>query len=530
MKQIIFFILSIISIENLSAEILTVTNTNDYGSGSLRSLANIANSGDSIIFDKSLAGKTIELQGGINLSWGVSVSGKNASVILSGGNRNGIFSGGKSIDNLTFINAPTAISNCPLVFDCTFKNCKFIKSPLEPYGTAIDGGAISSIYSSITVTNCTFENNTADHGGAICSFNSLIVTNCIFKNNISFEGGGAIFSGDSLTVTNCIFENNTTANYGYGGAISSNGTTTITECKFSNNTAGGYGGAICSQSSYDCSLTVSNCTFESNTSNYEGGAIYSNHYPSTIPSTVTNCTFKDNTAEGRGGAIFAYFLTVTNCTFKDNSVNSSIPDGGGAIYGCAIKGNIFIDNKIMPLNILNDVRDCGSLGYNVYTSNQNTVFSQSTDYRYTGSEALLVSLGNYGGNTATMPINTAIPNWETIVRRVPVSTERTTDQRGLPVPTTGLVCAGAVEMQANEHYTGIADIKKEQINVFPNPASDIIHLVLEDNSNVQVYDAFGKLIKEQSCKTGKNEINISDFPQGLYLLNVNGKTSKIIKK
>ena len=87
----------------------------------------------------AVAGKTIELQSAISIGRGISISGKNASVILSGRNQNGIFSGGKSIDGLTFINAKTAISGSSLIFDCTFKDNI--------------GGAISG---SSSVTNCTF--------------------------------------------------------------------------------------------------------------------------------------------------------------------------------------------------------------------------------------------------------------------------------------------------------------------------------------------------------------------------------------
>jgi predicted outer membrane repeat protein len=48
-------------------------------------------------------------------------------------------------------------------------------------------------------------------------------------------GGGAIFSGNTLTVTNCTFTNNS-ANVGEGGAILSSGTLTVTNSTFSETT------------------------------------------------------------------------------------------------------------------------------------------------------------------------------------------------------------------------------------------------------------------------------------------------------
>jgi len=184
----------------------------------------------------------------------------------------------------------------------------------------------------------------------------------------------------------------------------------------------------------------------------------------------------------------------------------------------------------MPDNILNDVKSCKSLGYNVYASNQSTVFSEPTDYRYIDTLSLLLPLGDYGGDTPTMLINTSVPDWETIVRRVPVSSDRTTDQRGFSLPITGLACAGSVEMLSGVDYSGINEVKMGSVNVYPNPASDVIHFILNDNSEALLYDASGKLVKEQSGKTGSNEININDLSQGIYFLNVDGKTTKIIKK
>jgi len=169
-----------------------------------------------------------------------------------------------------------------------------------------------------------------------------------------------------------------------------------------------------------------------------------------------------------------------------------------------------------------------SLEYNVYTSNQNTVFTSPTNYRYTG-QSLLMFLGDYGGSTTTMPINTAISDWETIVKRVPVDTSRTTDQRGLPVPTTGLACAGAVEMQAGEHYTSLIETRKEQISIFPNPVSDSFRIGgIEENTLVTVLDMVGKTVLQQTVNRGES-VAVGRLPKGVYLIVVKGKTLKMIK-
>jgi len=572
---------------NLSAEILTVTNINDSGTGSFRRMVEIANSGDSIIFDKSLAGQTLVLQTGIFPTTSISISGKNASVIISGG---GI--SGSIIDNLTFINS--GIGDCDLISDCIFDNCtggsnygmigslggssQIINCLFEnTKGTVIYDGysnsysvTISNCHfinntntnngiivsstnnnsSNITITDCTFENDTTQ---GIINYENVKITNCTFKNNagpyavncsngnftvtdctFSNNAGGAIVGNGNIT--NCTFENNTTTS-GYGlSAIAGGGN--ITNCTFNNNSANNGGAIYCSYpcNIIDCTFNNNNATALSSSSYLDlegyGGAINCVDNMGYISYYITNCTFENNNATWYGGAIYGNNFNITNCTFCNNSASN-----GGAIYNnnyssplVGLKGNLFVNNKIIPDNILNDVYNVTSIGYNVYTSNQNTVFSQSTDYRYTGTQSLLVSIGSYGGDTPTMPINTSVPNWESIVRRVPVSTDRTTDQRGLPLPKTGLVCAGAVEMQSNEHYTGINEIKKESVDVYPNPTSGVIHFILNDNSEVQLYDTSGKLVKEQAGKIGSNEISINDLPKGTYFLNANGQTTKIMKK
>lgn len=514
---------------NVSAEILTVTNTDDSGTGSLRRMVELANNGDSIIFDKSLAGKTIELQSDISTSNSISISGKNASVIFSGAK----LSGGKIIDNLTF--DKSGIQDCSLISDCIFRNCtnsaisssvdaNITNCTFENNSATYNGGAISSEYSSCFVNNCTFKNNIANFkGGAIYNYSMYPrslnppISNCIFENNSAGDSGGAIYTGTYATaITDCKFENNNATN---GGAIFSSYYSSVTNCTFENNIAGDSGGAFSSSAYY----SIINCTFENNSAT-DGGAISSFY---TSP-PITNCTFENNNATEYGGAIYGSGFSTNYCTYSNNSANN-----GGAIYaanpdGISLTGNIFANNKIMPDDILNDVKSGKSLGYNVYTSNQNAVFSESTDYRYTGTESLLVPLGDYGGDTQTMPINTSVSDWETIVRRVPVSSDRTTDQRGFTLPTTGLLCAGSVEMQSGGDFTDLNEIK-ESVNVYPNPTSDNVHFILDENSEVQLYDVSGKLVKEQSGKIGNNEININDLPQGIYFLKANGKITKIMK-
>lgn len=334
----------------------------------------------------------------------------------------------------------------------TVTNCMFTENISTKYGGAIfsTGTANPSSYTYSTFTtlqNSNFENNKVEGTGIVYSEN-LTSTDCIFRKN---TGGGVIYSRASLIsnslITNCYFEENFGSTirmrlFNKEGCI-------ITHCTFVYNIAES-GGAILCENVNTGNLSIMNSTFKGNTAD-KGGAIY---FHGTWAGSVgnlslVNCSFENNTAT-TGGAIYIDDYgksSISKSTFSNNSSTD-----GGAIYNLntasKLKGNIFVNNKLVVDNILYDVKNCASEGYNVYMSNQNTVFSQSTDYRYTGSQNLLVPIGDYGGNTPTMPINVDITNWKEIVVRVPLTAipDIKTDQRGLLLPTSGMACAGAVEM------------------------------------------------------------------------------------
>jgi hypothetical protein len=76
------------------------------------------------------------------------------------------------------------------------------------------------------------------------------------------------------------------------------------------------------------------------------------------------------------------------------------------------------------------------------------------------------------------------------------------------------------------------------INVFPNPATEKIHLKVDlpNGSDVffRLFDINGKLLRKGTAANGENIIPISEYPVGSYLFSVyNGtdklKTFKILK-
>ncbi len=140
---------------------------------------------------------------------------------------------------------------------------------LDTYGgAALYAGPINGNAQTLTINNCTFDNNICPTaggnggvGGAINMFQgTLNIDNSTFTNNksIDADGGAIVYNlynqGDNgiLTITNSTFSGNTAGNTGGAIFFSAQGSpmvgqtflATITENTFINNTATGFGGGI----------------------------------------------------------------------------------------------------------------------------------------------------------------------------------------------------------------------------------------------------------------------------------------------
>lgn len=63
------------------------------------------------------------------------------------------------------------------------------------------------------------------------------------------------------------------------------------------------------------------------------------------------------------------------------------------------------------------------------------------------------------------------------------------------------------------------DAEEEDVQVFPNPSSDAeIHVRVESNQTLQVFNVLGEDIFSVTLQPGLNKINVSNLPQGTYIL------------
>ncbi|MFT3794523.1 CotH kinase family protein [Flavobacterium sp.] len=89
-----------------------------------------------------------------------------------------------------------------------------------------------------------------------------------------------------------------------------------------------------------------------------------------------------------------------------------------------------------------------------------------------------------------------------------------------------------ISVIATEEALGVKENHKSQFAVYPNPFSDLIHIVGVEKADYKVFSIDGKLVK--AGKTETAELNLSDLNSGMYLLQLTSgnttETKKVIKK
>ncbi len=265
---------------------------------------------------------------------------------------------------------PAATSNVPFggalhcVADAslTVDDCTFDNNSTGKYGAAMGIGGGCSLVS----TNTTFSNNDSQHAGsavAVVGGTASFSDGFINGNTCTaLNGGGAIFAGQNAVVTldNMEFDDNDAP---YGGAMLAASLSdlsgimppsmTATDCTYSNNVVGKTGGAV---EVRDGTVTISSSTFTANAAGQDGGAAFVTGSSAELvvdgstftwnqadwdgaavavdegELTVSDTTFSDNTAGRDGGAVAVLDGTASfdTCTFEDNTASGSYD--GGAIH------------------------------------------------------------------------------------------------------------------------------------------------------------------------------------------------------
>jgi len=206
-------VLLCITAVSADANIITVTNTNDSGPGSLRQALAMSNDGDTIDAT-GISGAISLISGELLVNKSVTINGAGADVLAVDGNATG---------RVFFI----PLGETVMISGFTIRN-----GHVGNDGAGID----NEDGSTVTVTNCTLSGNIAGLGSGIFNGGTLTVANSTFNNNMASEGGGTYNDGSgTLTITNSTVSGNMASLA--GGASFNLGTMHITNSTLSDNPA-----------------------------------------------------------------------------------------------------------------------------------------------------------------------------------------------------------------------------------------------------------------------------------------------------
>ena len=217
-----------------------------------------------------------------------------------------------------------------------------------------DGREAALDKDNLKFVDCTFRNNTSSDfgGGVFYSFDaSFTFEACNFFGNEGTNGAHLFITGSNkdVLIKDCTFENGTAQFGGAHSCYGANSTFLLDGNTYTGNSATTSGGALII--GFQADVKLNNCRFIENTGNF-GGAIYAQNDSTFID--YAGCEFNANMSSGGGGAIYkagGIETTMDNCNFF---VNTAVTDGGAmfiaTINDDAVRGSLNVKNTSFSFN------------------------------------------------------------------------------------------------------------------------------------------------------------------------------------
>ena len=80
------------------------------------------------------------------------------------------------------------------------------------------------------------------------------------------------------------------------------------------------------------------------------------------------------------------------------------------------------------------------------------------------------------------------------------------------------------------HQVGVGEVARETLQVYPNPTSGVLTVVLPQGGEVQLYDMVGHQVMAVKAAAGRNTLDFRSLPQGIYLLRSAGQVQRVVRK
>lgn len=408
---------------------ITVTNNNDSGAGSLRQAIADAALGEEITF--SITGTITLTTGELLISQDVIITGPgSSSLTIDGNGASRCFntdSGVISISGLLIFNGADSQGGglhneaTLTMVDVSFNTCV----------SSDEGGAIWNS-STVDLTDSSIASCTASAGGGgaikntgTCTLNNTSITTC---EGVTVDGnGGAVWSDGSFTMNGGGIGSCVSAGFDGGGAIYTEGTCDLTEVTLTgNNTTAGSGDGILNVFG---TLTIIRCAVWANDAT---GLV--NRFGTT---NIDNSTFSGHTASNINNDLGALDIKRSTITLGLYGVGNADPGSVFTFSNTILAGNTFDYSSFAA--------DITSEGNNIYgTFDVDPVTPAAGDITITDFASLVIGpLQENGGPTRTHALLAGSPALDAGNGTGAPST----DQRGVGFPReiNGTMDIGAFE-------------------------------------------------------------------------------------
>jgi len=383
----------------------------------------------------------------------------------------------------------------------------------------------------LTIKNAYYSGANTNDPGAIHVRNTTIdIQNCkIIDNKSGFSngGGGLTLISSTAYCYQSIFKGNFAPSRGgavriAGSASNIPGIIILDQCLLTGNSIGtNYGGAVQLAStdagySYANKAYIINSTITDNFCGEKGGGSISISRGSAafiISTTIANnnsiVLSEGNSIrlERKGGA-YLYMMNsicvdITN-TETSVGINASSAVSGGGNY----VGGMVITTSDLPWTE-NDAT--GKTFSNVFDSN---TLADNGGFTQTIRPVI-------AGVLSASDFSVTASKWLKIDN---ITADIAKDQRGNIRPNS-TVSVGAYDANAT---TGFAQLKDSKIDVFPTITTGTVTISGAAGKTIRLMNLQGMIIKTIICTEDAAVLDLSSFAKGIYLLNVNSGTVKIV--
>jgi hypothetical protein len=89
----------------------------------------------------------------------------------------------------------------------------------------------------------------------------------------------------------------------------------------------------------------------------------------------------------------------------------------------------------------------------------------------------------------------------------------------------------SIEVQVEVLITSVTDLVDEKINIYPNPASEVVNIHSDiDVNSIWIYNSAGQVVKKMESGVKSQQVFINDIQQGLYFFIINTNAGSVSKK